>query len=82
MNFSLTPTLEQFVRDQARSGNYNNASEVVREAIRLFMRTEKINAIKMENLKAAIQVGDEAINRGESIAFESDEDMDSFFAKL
>ncbi len=82
MNFSLTPTLEQFIRDQARSGNYNNASEVVREAIRLFMRTEKMNAIKMENLKAALQVGDEAINRGESIAFENDEDMDSFFAKL
>lgn len=82
MNFSLTPTLEQFVRDQANSGNYNNASEVVREAIRLFMRTEKINAIKMENLKAAIQVGDEAVSRGDSVVFESDEDMDSFFAKL
>ncbi len=82
MNFSLTPMLEQFVRDQAKSGNYNNASEVVREAIRLFMRTEKMNAIKMENLKAAIQVGDEAINRGESIVFKNEEDMDSFFAKL
>lgn len=82
MNFSLTPALEQFVRDQANSGNYNNASEVVREAIRLFMRTEKINAIKMENLKAAVQVGDEAISRNESVVFKSDEDMDSFFAKL
>ena len=82
MNFSLTPALEQFVRDQANSGNYNNASEVVREAIRLFMRTEKINAIKIENLKAAIQVGDEAISRNESVVFDNDEEMDSFFAKL
>ena len=82
MNFSLTPTLEQFIRDKAESGDYNNASEVVREAIRLFMRSEKINAIKMENLKAAIHLGDEAINKGESMAFSSDEEMDSFFAKL
>ena len=82
MNFSLTPALEQFVRDQAKSGNYNNASEVVREAIRLFMHTDKINTIKLENLKAAIQVGDEAISRDESITFKSDEDMESFFEKL
>ena len=41
MNFSLTPNLEQFVRDRARSGDYNNASEVVREAIRLLKRFEE-----------------------------------------
>ena len=33
MNFSLTPQLESFVRECAESGEYNNASEVVREAI-------------------------------------------------
>ncbi len=35
MNFSLTPSLEQFVGDSARSGDYHDADEVVREAIRL-----------------------------------------------
>ena len=82
MNFSLTPALEQFVRDQAKSGNYNNASEVVREAIRLFMLTDKINAIKLENLKEAIQIGDGAISRDESIIFKNDKELDSFFEKL
>ena len=82
MNFSLTPTLEQFVRDQAKSGNYNNASEVVREAIRMFMLSDKINTIKLENLKAAIRVGDEAISRDESIIFKSDKELHSFFEKL
>ena len=33
MNISLTPSLEQFVRDRAESGAYNNASEVVRDAL-------------------------------------------------
>jgi uncharacterized protein len=34
MNVSLTPELERFVREKVASGLYNNASEVVREALR------------------------------------------------
>ncbi|HEY7054975.1 MAG TPA: type II toxin-antitoxin system ParD family antitoxin [Vicinamibacterales bacterium] len=35
MNVSLTPELEKFVTDKVRSGLYQTASEVVREALRL-----------------------------------------------
>ena len=35
MNVSLTPELEEFVSTKVRSGRYNSASEVVREALRL-----------------------------------------------
>jgi len=82
MNFSLTPNLEQFVRDKAKTGTYNNSSEVVREALRLFKRTEEINEIKMSQLRAAILQGDEAIARGESITLESEQQMDDFFDEL
>lgn len=34
MNISLTPELEKYVRGKVASGLYNNASEVVREALR------------------------------------------------
>ena len=34
MNISLTPQLATFVRDAVKSGLYNNASEVMREALR------------------------------------------------
>jgi antitoxin ParD1/3/4 len=61
MNFSLTPALEQFVRDRAKSGDYNNASEVAREALRLLKRTEEERALKIERLRAAIGKGDEAL---------------------
>ena len=57
MNFSLTPGLERFVRDLAGSGDYNNASEVVREALRLLKRTGEERALKMQRLRAAIQEG-------------------------
>ena len=35
MNVSLTPQLEDFVRQKVESGLYGSASEVVREALRL-----------------------------------------------
>ncbi len=82
MNFSLTPSLEQFVRDRAESGDYNNASEVVREAIRLLKRAEERRALKMERLRAAIRDGDEALARGEFTDFNSDRELDEFFAEL
>lgn len=80
MNFSLTPALEQFVRDRAKSGDYNNASEVAREALRLLKRTEEERALKIERLHAAIGKGDEALARGEYSDLNSDEELDAFFA--
>jgi len=40
MNVSLTTALESFVRRKVASGLYNNASEVVREALRLMVDRE------------------------------------------
>jgi len=37
VNVSLTPKLEAFVRRKVDSGLYNNASEVIREALRLLV---------------------------------------------
>ena len=34
MNVSLTPELERYVQEKVRSGRYNSASEVLREALR------------------------------------------------
>ncbi len=82
MNFSLTPSLEQFVRDRANSGDYNNASEVVRDAIRLLKRAEERRALKMERLRAAIRDGDAALAQGEFTDVNSDQELDEFFAEL
>ena len=40
MNVSLTPELEQYIRRKVDSGLYGNASEVVREALRLLVGQE------------------------------------------
>lgn len=82
MNFSLTPTLEQFVRDLAESGEYNNASEVVREALRLLKRQEEHRELKLAHLRQAVQEGDDAIARGDYAEIANDEELDTFFASL
>lgn len=40
MNVSLTPQLQEFVRRKVESGLYNNASEVVREGLRLLIERD------------------------------------------
>ena len=46
MNVSLTPKLEEFIREKVSSGLYNNASEVVREALRLLVKQENTSTDK------------------------------------
>lgn len=55
MHLSLTPRLEEYVRGKVESGLYNNASEVVREALRLLRETEQV---KIEALRQALIEGE------------------------
>ena len=82
MNFSLTPNLEKFVRDRAESDDYSNASEVVREALRLLKRHEEIENLKLQNLKLALKEADNDLKNGNFIDIETVEDLDRFFAEL
>ena len=43
MHISLTPELEKVVRKKIKSGLYNNASEVIREALRNSLKQEAEN---------------------------------------
>ena len=66
MNVSLTPELEQLVNEKVESGLYQTASEVVREALRLLK--ERDNA--REHLRADVQVGFDALDRGEGRTYD------------
>ena len=54
MNISFTEKQEKYIRDKVASGNYKNASEVVREALRLLESEEDK---KLAFLRAEIQRG-------------------------
>lgn len=58
MNVSLTPKLEDFVKSKVKTGDYNNASEVVREALRLLQKEDDAtHDRKVARLRRAIQAG-------------------------
>lgn len=48
MNISLTAELEKYVRGKVASGFYNNASEVIREALRLLVERERGPAKRLD----------------------------------
>ncbi|MHC5938792.1 type II toxin-antitoxin system ParD family antitoxin [Nostoc sp.] len=67
MNISLTPELEQLVKDKVNSGRYHSVSEVMGEALRLLDERDRVREQRLAELKAKIQVGIEELERGEGI---------------
>jgi antitoxin ParD1/3/4 len=82
MNVSLTPALEKMVQQKVESGLYNNASEVVREALRLMKEIEEVRRARLKRLKAALALGESDIASGRITALEGDADIEAFFATL
>jgi antitoxin ParD1/3/4 len=67
MNVSLTPELEKFVSAKVRTGRYNSASEVVREALRLLEENDRVRAQQLKEFNQ--ELGDRlaALDRGEKV---------------
>ena len=57
-NVNLTEELDRFVHKKVRSGRYENASEVVRAALRSLEREEQRHDARIAALRAAIDEGD------------------------
>ena len=70
------------VEKLVRSGRYQNASEVLREGLRLVEEREKANAAKLKALREAAQVGIDAIERGEYKEFASARDLSNYLREV
>jgi antitoxin ParD1/3/4 len=75
-NISLTDHFERLIEDAVASGEYQNASEVVRAALRLLERQQQADEAKLKALRAAAQVGQAALERGEYTELEPHEISD------
>jgi antitoxin ParD1/3/4 len=68
-NVNLTDELDRFVLTKVKSGRYENASEVVRAALRTLERDELRYEMKLAALKRAIDEGDASgVADGDSFA--------------
>jgi len=83
MHISLTPELESRIKSRVKSGLYNNASEVIREALR-FMDTHEdwIHEIKLAHLREQLKAGVEQLDQGEGIGIKSKRALDNLFEDI
>ncbi len=82
MHVSLTPKLEDLVREKVEAGLYNNASEVVRDALRLMAEHDEIRQAKLDRLRREIGQGEADMANGHFTSLQGDDEIRSFFARL
>lgn len=69
-NVVLTDSQAQFVEQMVASGHYQNASEVLREGLRLVQARETEQAAKLAALREAVAVGIADIEAGRYSTFD------------
>lgn len=68
-NINLTPEMDRFVDAKIESGQYANASEVLRAGLRALEEDEKEDQARLEALRTAVQAGiDSGVADGDVIA--------------
>ena len=81
-NISLSDQFDGFIAASIEEGRYGNASEVVREGLRLLQQREAEDRAKIEWLRSAVQEGVDAIERGDYIVLDTDQDIDAMMDAL
>ena len=54
---ALSAHFETFIKEQVSAGRFNNVSEVIRAGLRLLEDQEQMKALKLQELRAAIDAG-------------------------
>jgi antitoxin ParD1/3/4 len=70
MTLTLTPELENFVREEAKRGAFASSSEYVRDMLRVRYRAEKDRAAKLRALDEALAKGISDANAGRVMPLE------------
>ena len=81
-NVVLTERQEELIETLVNSGRYQNASEVLRDGLRLVEQREAEDKGKLKALRAAARVGVDALDRGEFKEFESIRDLQTYLNDL
>ena len=80
-NISLTPEQDAFIEKAVESGEYQNASEAVRDALRALQQRRREDALKLKGLRLQIKAGVDALDRGEFTEI-ADSDLDRYLEGL
>ena len=81
-NVNLTEHFDRFIETRVTSGRFSNASEVVREGLRLLEQREQEDRAKLKWLRAAAKEGFDAAGRGDYVTLNSEEELDTFLNQI
>jgi antitoxin ParD1/3/4 len=70
-NISLTSEQDAFVAKLVDSGEYQNASEALRDALRALQQRRREDALRLKALRAQLQQGLDALDRGDYVELEA-----------
>ncbi len=80
-NISLTPEQDAFVEQVVKAGEYQNASEAVRDALRALRQRRREDALKLRALRLQIKAGVDALDRGEFVEID-EADLETYLEGL
>ena len=81
-NINLTEHFDHFVQRQVSSGRYSNASEMVRDALRLLEEEEQERQAKLKALRQAAKQGFDEIDQGKGIVLKGKNAVKQFITKI
>ncbi len=81
-NVVLTDHQSLFVEKLVKSGRYQNASEVLREALRLIERREKEDEARLAAIRNAVRAGLSDIEAGRYSTFGSQDELRDHLSSL
>ncbi len=71
-NISLTAEQDAFIAKVVESGEYQNASEAVRDALRLLQQRRDEDRLRLRALKAQLRAGVDALEAGDYLEVDAD----------
>ena len=80
-NISLTPEQDAFVEEVVRKGEYQSASEAVRDALRVLQQRRSEDAEKLKVLRTLVKEGIDDLEAGRYRDV-AGSDLDAYFEEL
>jgi antitoxin ParD1/3/4 len=80
-NISLTREHDEFVESIVRAGEYQNASEAIRDALRALQQRRREDALKIERLQQQIAAGLADLDDGRFVDIEG-ADLEAYLNEL
>jgi len=80
-NISLTAEQDAFVQEVVEAGEYQNASEAVRDALRVLQQRRREDSLRLKALRAQIKAGTDALERGDFAEID-EADLEEYLERL